>query len=82
LAVDTVTVVAVANGIRCATATSVGVYGAGGTMKSAVLTAVPSGVVTVMGPEPAFLGTEMASDVGVAVATLTNDVFKRVRSFA
>jgi hypothetical protein len=56
-AVDTVTVVPLANEMRDALATSLTTWGEGGTMRSSVDTAVPAAVLIVRRPDPVLVGT-------------------------
>lgn len=65
LAVETVTVVAVANGIRPEAATSLTTKGGGGMMKSSAETAVPIAVLIVIRPDVVLLGTGTVTDVAV-----------------
>jgi len=57
--------------MRPVTATSVGVYGEGGIKKSALLTAVPAGVLTLMRPDVLLLGTLVV--IVVLVAALIDE---------
>jgi hypothetical protein len=68
-AVDTLSVVAVANGSRPELATSAVTNGAGGTMKSPLDVAVPYGVVMLIWPDPVLDGTVPVSDVEVPLDT-------------
>jgi len=52
--------------MRPVTATSAGVYGEGGIKKSALLTAVPTGVLTLIRPDVLLLGTLVVIVVVVA----------------
>src|SRR5947209_18124139 len=50
-------------------------------MKSAALTAVPKGVVTLRWPEVAFVGTPVVTVVEVAAVTVASVALNRRRSF-
>src|SRR5689334_18372471 len=82
LAVAIVTGVPLANGMRPDVPTSTAAYGGGGMMKSPADTAVPSGVKTVIWPEPLFGGTATVSVVDVAVLRAASRSLNRVLSFA
>src|SRR5712692_3432121 len=64
--------------MRPVTATSAAVYGEGGTKKSSLLTAVPTGVVTEMCPERAPVGTLVVSVVVAAELTAANAGLNRI----
>src|SRR5689334_3430663 len=81
-ALPTAAVTPCVGAMRPVETTSAATYGAGGTNRSAVLVAVPPGVVTDSRPDAPAVGTVIARLLALAAVTGTTVTLSLARSFA